>query len=528
MTTEQGLAYAHTQGLFMNTFIILKGRKDSGNWAIAHNPFPVRSALCLFAIVFCCLKYPFPHQHLRQRRHPNRVSCRALDATRRRDGWICGRSVWWSVLRGSGYVEASHDCATTEHSEPRAFGFLGAVCILFSVLADAVSAQDEPDTGGVMVGRLDGPVDPVSARILRGWLGDAYDSGAELFVLELDTPGGDLESMREMVGGTYLIRPFPVAVLVTPSGSRAASAGTFLVAAAHVAAMSPGTTIGAASPVGAGGEELPETIKAKTTQDVSALLRSIANQRDRNSEALVKTITEAASYSEAEALELDILDLLAADVSDLLAQMNGMEVSVQGSVVILQTEGLTVQRADVSPVQKVLQFLANPTLVFILIAAGGILILFEILIPGGWVAGILGAGLLILAFLGLGSLPVNWIGLVLIGAGLVLFFVELQAPGWGGFGLAGGISFILGGFFLFGDTSVPGLPAPDVRVGYGVLGVTAAFMAVSLVGLWFFLAQGQEDNGRDQGIADSRAGGRCAKNAGAEGNGVRGGRTLDG
>ena len=367
----------------------------------------------------------------------------------------------------------------------RALLFLGAVCILFPVLADAVRAQDEADTGGVMVGRLDGPVDPVSARILRGWLSDAYDGGAQLFVLELDTPGGDLESMREMVGD-ILDSPVPVAVLVTPSGSRAASAGTFLVAAAHVAAMSPGTTIGAASPVGAGGEELPETIKAKTTQDVAALLRSIANQRDRNSEALVKTITEAASYSEAEALELDILDLLAADVSDLLAQMDGMEVSVQGSAVILETEGLAVQRAEVSPVQKVLQFLANPTLAFILLAAGGILILFEILIPGGWVAGILGAGLLILAFLGLGSLPVNWIGLVLIGAGLVLFFVELQAPGWGGFGLAGGISFILGGFFLFGDTSVPGLPAPDVRVGYGVLGVTAAFMALSLVGLWHF------------------------------------------
>ena len=357
--------------------------------------------------------------------------------------------------------------------------------MLSSVLTDAASAQTQPVTGGVMVGRLDGPVDPVSARILRGWLGDAHETGAQLFVLELDTPGGDLESMREMVGD-ILDSPVPVAVLVTPSGSRAASAGTFLVASAHVAAMSPGTTIGAASPVGAGGEELPETIKAKTTQDVAALLRSIANQRDRNSEALVKTITEASSYSEAEALELDILDLLATGVPDLLEKMDGMEVSVQGSIVTLQTEGLPVQRAEVSPVQRVLQFLANPTLVFILIALGAILVLLEIFIPGGWVAGILGAGLLILAFLGLGSLPVNWIGLVLIGAGLVLFFVELQAPGWGGFGLAGGISFILGGFFLFGDTSVPGLPAPDVRVGYGVLGVTAAFMAVSLSGLWYF------------------------------------------
>ena len=326
---------------------------------------------------------------------------------------------------------------------------------------------------------------PVSARILRGWLGDAHDAGAQLFVLELDTPGGDLDSTRDMVGD-ILDSPVPVAVLVTPSGARAASAGTFLVAAAHVAAMSPATNIGAASPVAAGGDELPETIKAKATQDAAALLRSVANQRDRNSEALEKTITEAASYSEGEALELDILDLVAADIPDLLDKVDGMELRVQGSVVTLEVEGLAVRQAEVSPVQRVLRFLANPTLVFILIALGAVLILLEIFIPGGWVAGILGAGLLILAFLGLGSLPVNWIGVVLIVAGLVLFFVELQAPGWGGFGLAGGVSFILGGFFLFGDTSVPGLPAPDVRVGYGVLGVTAAFMAVSLAGLWYF------------------------------------------
>ena len=215
---------------------------------------------------------------------------------------------------------------------------LGALLLLSSVLADTISAQTQPVTGGVMVGRLDGPVDPVSARILRGWLGDAHDTGAQLFVLELDTPGGDLESMREMVGD-ILDSPVPIAVLVTPSGSRAASAGTFLVASAHVAAMSPGTTIGAASPVGAGGEELPETIKAKATQDAAALLRSVANQRDRNSEALEKTITEAASYSEAEALELDILDLIAANVPDLLDKVNGMEVSVQGSVVTLQSRG---------------------------------------------------------------------------------------------------------------------------------------------------------------------------------------------
>ncbi len=367
----------------------------------------------------------------------------------------------------------------------RALLALGALSMLFPVVAGVVSAQAEADTGGILVGRLEDQIDPVTARILGGWIGDANASGAKLFVLELDTPGGSLDSMRDMVGD-ILDSPVPVAVLVTPSGARAASAGTFLVASAHIAAMSPGTNIGAASPVGAGGVELPETIKAKATQDAAALLRSIASQRDRNSEALVKTITEAASYSDGEALELDILDILAADVPDLLGKLDGREVSVQGSLITLETDGAPVRRAEITPVQKFLRFLADPLLVFIMLAAGGILILFEILIPGGWVAGILGIGLLILAFLGLGSLPVNWIGLVLIGAGLALFFFELQAPGWGGFGLAGGISFILGGFLLFGDTSVPGLPAPDVRVGFGALGVTAAFMAVSLVGLWFF------------------------------------------
>ena len=157
--------------------------------------------------------------------------------------------------------------------------------------------------------------------------------------------------MRDMVGD-ILDSPVPVAVLVTPSGSRAASAGTFLVASAHVAAMSPGTNIGAASPVGVGGVELPETIKAKATQDAAALLRSIASQRDRNSEALVKTITEAASYSDVEALELGILDILAADTRDLLDKTNDREVLVQGSPIILETEGVSVRRAEIKPVQK--------------------------------------------------------------------------------------------------------------------------------------------------------------------------------
>ena len=147
-----------------------------------------------------------------------------------------------------------------------------------------------------MVSRLEDQIDSVTARILGGWLGDAYASGAELFVLELDTPGGSLDSTRDMVGD-ILDSPVPVAVLVTPSGARAASAGTFLVASAHVAAMSPGTNIGAASPVGAGGVELPETIKAKATQDAAALLRSGRQPTRQKFRCAGEDETEAASYS---------------------------------------------------------------------------------------------------------------------------------------------------------------------------------------------------------------------------------------
>ena len=357
-----------------------------------------------------------------------------------------------------------------------------AVVAASSALAGSLDAQSG---GTVMVGRLDTEIDPVSARVLNGWIEQAETRGASLLVLEVNTPGGLLSSMRDMTG-SLLDSTVPVAVIVTPAGARAASAGTFIVASGHVAAMSSGTTIGAASPVDAGGNDLPETIKAKASQDAAALLRGIAAQRNRNSEALEDTIFQAKSYSAEEALELGVVDLNARDVSDLLAQIDGMNVNVQGSVRTLQTGDTVIEHLEPTPVQRFQGWLANPHLVFILLAVGGILLLVELISPGGWVPGVTGAVLLLLAFVGLGNLPVNWIGLALMGGGLLLIFIELQAPGWGGFGAAGGIVFVLGGFLLFGDSSVPGLPAPDVRVGWAVLGGTAAFIALSVFGLFHF------------------------------------------
>ena len=355
----------------------------------------------------------------------------------------------------------------------------------FAMASGIVAAQSATESGAVVSGRIDGAIAPSATRVLKGWIEDAESRGASLFVLELDTPGGDFDSTRD-IAGALLDSSVPVAVFVTPSGARAASAGTFVVVAGHVAAMSPGTNIGAAAPVNESGEDLPETLKAKATQDAAAFLREIATRRDRNSEALERTVFEAASYNVQEALDLNIIDLSANDLDDLTAKLDGRTVSVGGIDRTISTVGAAVERVEADPVQRFLKWLANPHLVFVMLAAGGILILIETISPGGWVAGITGAGLLVLAFLGMGSLPVNWVGLVLIGVGLVLFFWELQAPGWGGFGAAGGVSFVVGGFLLFGDSSIPGLPAPDVRVGLGVLGGTALFMAASLVGLWYF------------------------------------------
>ena len=360
-----------------------------------------------------------------------------------------------------------------------------AFVVMLALASVSVSSLEGQGGGAILVGRLDTPIDPVSARVLAGWIEEAERRGASLLVLEVDTPGGRLDSMRDMTGA-LLDSSVPIAVLVTPAGARAASAGTFIVASGHIAAMTPGTTIGAASPVDAGGNDLRETIKAKASQDAAALLRGIAAQRKRNSEALEETIFEARSYSAEEALELDVVDLNARDLTDLLAQLDGREIDLNGTNITLSTSQSSVEVLEETPVQRFQGWLANPHLVFILFAVGGILIIVELVSPGGWIPGATGLGLLLLAFVGLGNLPVNWIGLALMGGGLVLLFVELQAPGWGGFGAAGGIAFVIGGFLLFGDTSVPGLPAPDVRVGWAVLAGTAVFIAISVFGLFHF------------------------------------------
>ena len=338
---------------------------------------------------------------------------------------------------------------------------------------------------------IDGAIDPISAGFLSRGVNSATKRDAQFLIVSLDTPGGLLSSTRDMVE-KILASDIPVVVYVSPPGARAASAGTFITAAAHVAAMAPATNIGAASPVGAGGQDLPETLASKATQDAAALMRSIAEERGRNSEALEETVLSAASFSSSEALENNIIDLIAEDIDDLLAQLDGRTVKLKDGEVLLETEDLEVLEIKRTPVERFLGFLANPDIAFLLLTLGGIGILIEFLNPGGFVAGIAGVIALALAFVALGNLPVNWVGVGLIGLAMLLFFLEMQAPGIGVFGIGGAISFVLGAFLLFGGfTSTPAIPTPSFRVSLWVIATISGILFVFLVLLFRSVLQGR-------------------------------------
>ena len=327
---------------------------------------------------------------------------------------------------------------------------------------------------------IDGTIDNVSARYLSRALKGASRDGARFLIVTLDTPGGLFDSTRDMVED---IRgsDIPVIVYVSPPGARAASAGTFITASAHVAAMAPTTNIGAASPVGGGGEDLPETLKSKATQDAAAFIRSIAQERNRNAEALEQTVLSARAYSASEALDNNIIDLIATDIDDLLVKLHGWPVELKSGEAVLETEGLEVRNIGRTALERFLGILADPNIAFLLLTIGGIGILVELIHPGLIAPGLAGVIAMALAFVAIGTLPVNWVGVGLIGLAMVLFFLEFQAPGIGVFGVGGGVSFVLGAFFLFGGLSPPPIAAPSFRVSLWAIGGVSAVLFAFLI-----------------------------------------------
>ncbi len=368
---------------------------------------------------------------------------------------------------------------------------IAALLIIVGLGGFAISAApvfQDTSGGHAALVEIDGTIEPVTARYVARALSRAEADNADIVIITIDTPGGLLDSTRDIVEEIFASE-IPVVVYVSPSGAQAASAGTFITAAGHVAAMASATNIGAASPVGGGGEDLPDTLESKARQDAAAFLRSIGERTGRNPQALEATVLEARSYTASEALDEGIIDLLADDIDALLESVDGRTVTVGGSETVLETAGLAVRDIEKTALEQFLEIISNPNIAFLLLTIGGIGILIEFISPGFLGPGIVGLIALALAFVALGNLPVNWVGFGLIVVAMFLFYMEMQAPGISVFGIGGALSFLIGGFLLFGSFEAPAIDSPSFRVSYWMLGVVGAAVFTGLALTFRALAQ---------------------------------------
>ena len=337
-----------------------------------------------------------------------------------------------------------------------------AAVVLALTLAVAGQAGPRAPRGErrALVTRLEGPVSPVMAEALAGAIERAQRDRYEALVVELDTPGGLESSMRDMVKALFASTR-PVLVWITPSGARAASAGVFVTMAADVAAMSPGTNIGAATPINMQGP-MDSTLARKVTNDAAAFARTVARQRGRNVEWAERAVRQAEAVSESEAVGLHIVDFVASSLPDLLAKSNGLTWRRGARVDTLATRGLAVDRIEPGFRQRLLSMLADPNVAYILLLVGFYGILFELQNPGAILPGVVGGIALILAFFALSTMPVNVAGVALIVLSIAFFLAEIKVASHGLLAAGGVLALLLGSLFLF--------HGEGVRVSWGVIG----------------------------------------------------------
>lgn len=331
------------------------------------------------------------------------------------------------------------------------------ICLgLFGAVARPNPADAQTPT--VLLARVEDTINPVKARYIARAVAQANDANAALLVIGLDTPGGLYDSTREIVA-TLLEADTPVAVFVSPRGAQAGSAGAFITAAAHIAAMSPGSNIGAATPVSGSGEDIGETLADKVTNDAAALIRAIAAERGRNPDALEQTVRTATSYTAREALDANIIDLIADSLPDLLAALDGRAVATPSGERTLRLANADIRQVNLQWRERLVDFIANPNIAFLLISLGTLGLVFEMLTPGAIGPGIAGVICLGLGFLALGNLPFNWAGVAFIILALILAALEIFVSGFGALGIGAVISLIVGGILLFGRFGGGGIPA---------------------------------------------------------------------
>lgn len=370
---------------------------------------------------------------------------------------------------------------------------------LIALLAAFGMAAPAAASAPVMVLGLDGAVGPASADYITRGIEHATREGAQLVVLRIDTPGGLDTSMRQIIKA-ILASPVPVASYVAPSGARAASAGTYILYASHIAAMAPGTNLGAATPVaigtpGLGAPQKPgrdkdkagspaeipgDAMAEKAVNDAAAYIRGLAQLRGRNAEWAERAVREAVSLPATEALQLQVINYLAPDLSQLLIQMHGSKVHVQGGEATLDTA--TAPRIDHEPDWRTrfLSIITAPNIALILMMIGVYGLFFELANPGAGVPGVIGAICLLLGLYALHMLPVNYAGLALILLGIAFMVAEAFVPSFGVLGLGGVVAFVIGAVVLI-DTDVPGFGVSPYLIG--ALAVTSAVIIAGIGGL---------------------------------------------
>lgn len=355
------------------------------------------------------------------------------------------------------------------------FSKLGRLILFTVILAmGLMSATAQSDSSRVAIIEIDGTITPAMASYVKQSIHEAETGNYDAIVLQIDTPGGLSTAMDDIVTA-ILESDIPVISWVGPGNARAASAGVYIVYASHVATMAPGTNIGSASPVSSDGSEMTETMQNKVVNDAVSRIRNLAQLRERNEDWAISAVRDAENITASEALELGVIEFVAPNIPELLTMVDGTTVTMaDGTEITLATAGASTSELNMNAFERFLQLISDPTIAYLLLSFGSLGIFLELSNPGGFVPGIIGVVCFILGFYALGTLPVNWTGVLLIALAFALFFIDLFVSSFGLLLIGGMISFIFGSYMLI-DETVPGYTG----VSRPVIWVSAALVLAS-------------------------------------------------
>ena len=358
------------------------------------------------------------------------------------------------------------------------------ILLALTVLAFFSSVRAQSDEPLAIVMTVDGPIMPPMYEYIKRGLEVANQRNAEVIILQLNTPGGSIATMLEIIE-VMRASKVPVVIYVSPQDAQAASAGALITMAGHASAMAPRTVIGAASPIDGSGADIESTLQKKIKEDLKAKARTLVEHRGTQAIKLAEAmIDDATAVTAKEALEVKLIDFISDDTEDLLQSLNGFSVQMDEGKRTLNTENIRTQDVNISFIEQLLLMLTDPNIAFLLLAIGVQGILIEISSPGGWFAGFIGAVCLTLAVYGMGVLTVNWFGFIFLIIAFVLFILDIKAPTHGALTTAGVASFIIGALVLFNSPGTPQFQRVSVPlvIGMGIF-LGLLFFGVLLLAL---------------------------------------------